>query len=99
CPLHHVRVQPPTQHPRLSLHDARPIYLYREHPDWTIQTPERKNSHGRFQYVLDFSRKEVVDRIYDMMAKILSEAKVSYIKWDMRSEEHTSELQSRFDLV
>ena len=57
--------------------------LYREHPDWIIQTPERKNSHGRFQYVLDFSRKEVVDRIYDMMAKILSEAKVSYIKWDM----------------
>ena len=32
---------------------------------------------------MDFSRKEVVDRIYDMMAKILSEAKVSYIKWDM----------------
>ena len=57
--------------------------LYREHPDWIIQTPGRKNSHGRFQYVLDFSRKEVVDRIYDMMAKILAEAKVSYIKWDM----------------
>ena len=57
--------------------------LYREHPDWIIQVPERRNSHGRFQYVLDFSRKEVVDRIYEMMAKILSEAKVSYIKWDM----------------
>ena len=57
--------------------------LYREHPDWIIQVPGRRNSHGRFQYVLDFSRKEVVDRIYEMMAKILSEAKVSYIKWDM----------------
>ena len=57
--------------------------LYREHPDWIIQVPDRRNSHGRFQYVLDFSRKEVVDRIYEMMAKILSEAKVSYIKWDM----------------
>ena len=57
--------------------------LYREHPDWILQTPERHACHGRFQYVLDFSRKEVVDRIYDMMAKILSEAKVSYIKWDM----------------
>ena len=34
-------------------------------------------------YVLDFSRKEVVDCIYGMMAKILEEAKVSYIKWDM----------------
>ena len=57
--------------------------LYREHPDWIIQTPGRRNSHGRYQYVLDFSRKEVVDRIYEMMDKILSEAKVSYIKWDM----------------
>ena len=57
--------------------------LYREHPDWIIQTPERETSHGRFQYVLDFSRKEVVDKIYGMMAKLLSEAKISYIKWDM----------------
>lgn len=57
--------------------------LYRKHPDWIIRTPDRKASHGRFQYVLDFSRKEVVDEIYNMMEKILSESKVSYIKWDM----------------
>ena len=57
--------------------------LFRNHPDWIIQTPGRKASHGRFQYVLDFSRKEVVDAIFEMMAKILREAKVSYIKWDM----------------
>ena len=57
--------------------------LYREHPDWIIQTPGRKSSHGRFQYVLDFSREEVVDRIYEMMEKLLSDAKISYVKWDM----------------
>ncbi len=57
--------------------------LYREHPDWILKAPNRSSSHGRFQYVLDFSRKEVIDRIYEMMAKILSEAKISYIKWDM----------------
>lgn len=57
--------------------------LYRTHPDWIIQTPGRNVSHGRFQYVLDFSRREVVDYIYDMMKKILSESKISYIKWDM----------------
>ena len=45
--------------------------------------PQRHSCHGRNQYVLDFSRKEVVDCIYEMMYKILSEAKVSYIKWDM----------------
>jgi len=57
--------------------------LYRAHPDWIISVPDRRASHGRNQYVLDFSRPEVVDNIYGQMAKILSEAKVSYIKWDM----------------
>lgn len=57
--------------------------LYRGHPDWMIHTPGRTVSHGRYQYVLDFSRKEVVDCIYQMMAKLLREAKISYIKWDM----------------
>ena len=57
--------------------------LYRAHPDWILQTPGRSISHGRYQYVLDFSRKEIVDHIYKMIAKLLSEAKISYIKWDM----------------
>ncbi|MCD8218433.1 MAG: alpha-galactosidase [Clostridiales bacterium] len=57
--------------------------LYRAHPDWIICTPDRHVSHGRHQYVLDFSRKEVVDYIYDRMSEILSSAPISYIKWDM----------------
>ena len=57
--------------------------LYREHPDWILSVPERRQSQGRYQYVLDFSRKEVVDYIYDRMAEILGSGKVSYVKWDM----------------
>ncbi len=57
--------------------------LYRAHPDWILSTPGRSASPGRNQYVLDFSRKEVVDCIYGMMEKILSGARISYIKWDM----------------
>ena len=57
--------------------------LYREHPDWILSVPERNQCHGRNQHVLDFSRKEVVDRIYEMMAEILKSGAVSYIKWDM----------------
>ncbi len=57
--------------------------LYRKHPDWILAVPGRNQSHGRYQYVLDFSRKEVVDSIYEMISKILENAKVSYIKWDM----------------
>lgn len=57
--------------------------LYRAHPDWILQTPDRRASHGRNQFVLDFSRSEVVDCIYGMMEAILSQSKISYIKWDM----------------
>lgn len=57
--------------------------LYRSHPDWIIHTPNRKASHCRNQYILDFSRKEVVDYIYGIMSKVLREASISYVKWDM----------------
>lgn len=57
--------------------------LYKKHPEWMLATPGRNSCHGRNQYILDFSKKEVVDSIYDMMAKVLSEAPVSYVKWDM----------------
>lgn len=57
--------------------------LYRTHPDWMLCTPGRNTCHGRNQFVLDFSRKEVVDYIYSLMEKVLGDAPVSYIKWDM----------------
>ena len=57
--------------------------LYRAHPDWILHAPQRVSCHGRNQYVLDFSRKEIVDYIYGMIAKLLSESNISYIKWDM----------------
>ena len=57
--------------------------LYREHPDWALQVPGYQPSLSRNQYVLDFSRQEVVDYVYEQIAAILRESKVSYIKWDM----------------
>lgn len=57
--------------------------LYKKHPDWLIQVPNRRLSHGRNQFILDFSKKEVVDYIYEMMAKTLHDAPISYVKWDM----------------
>ena len=57
--------------------------LYRNHPDYIIQTPDRHPSQGRRQYVLDFSRPEVVDYIHDLIAKVLRNGHVDYVKWDM----------------
>lgn len=57
--------------------------LYRAHPDWILSTPERYESMCRTQHTLDYSRKEVVDYIFELLDKIISESKISYIKWDM----------------
>lgn len=57
--------------------------LYRKHPDWVLGTPGRILSHGRNQYVLDFSREEVVDEIFNQLTAIFDDTPLSYIKWDM----------------
>ncbi|MCR5790965.1 MAG: alpha-galactosidase, partial [Lachnospiraceae bacterium] len=45
--------------------------LYRAHPDWIISCPGRFESTHRHQNVLDFTRQEVVDHIYEMISKVL----------------------------
>lgn len=57
--------------------------LYKEHPDWAIQVPGRKGCLMRNQYVLDLSRREVVEYVYEAVAKILRSANIAYVKWDM----------------
>lgn len=57
--------------------------LYRAHPDWAFHVPGRQPSLSRHQYVLDYSRPEVVDYVYEMLRKVIGGAKISYIKWDM----------------
>lgn len=60
--------------------------LYRQHPDWAIQIPGRAGSLSRNQYVLDLTRKEVRDYVYDMVAAVLHSANIEYVKWDMNRQ-------------
>lgn len=57
--------------------------LYRSHPDWAIQIPNRKPMRGRYQLLLDMTRQEVQDYLYDSISKILDSADITYVKWDM----------------
>ena len=57
--------------------------LYRKHPDWVFAEVGRNMCHSRNQYVLDFSKKEVRDYIYDMLERLFLDLPISYIKWDM----------------
>ncbi len=67
--------------------------LYRAHPDWIISVPDRFESPARQQHVLDYSRTEVVDYIYEMLSKVIDDSCISYIKWDMNR--YLSECYSR----
>ena len=57
--------------------------LFREHPDWYLGIKGRPATRGRYQLVLDLSRKDVCDYIIDSLNRILLEARIEYIKWDM----------------
>lgn len=56
--------------------------LYRAHPDWAFTVPGRRPTRGRNQLVLDFSREDVRNHIFDEMTKVLDKANVDYLKWD-----------------
>lgn len=56
--------------------------LYRAHPDWALTVPGRKPTMSRCQLVLDMSRKDVVDWLYEILSGLLRENPIDYIKWD-----------------
>lgn len=58
--------------------------LYREHPEWVLKIPGRNPVRARNQLVLDYSRKEVVDHIYEKISRILDMG-IDYVKWDMNT--------------
>ncbi len=60
--------------------------LYRAHPDWAIAIPGRPGTESRQQLVLDLSRQEVVDCVYEQVAAVLRSANIEYVKWDMNRQ-------------
>jgi alpha-galactosidase len=57
--------------------------LYRAHPDWCLHVAGRPRSEGRNQLVLDMGRPEVQNYLVDAITKVLRDAPISYVKWDM----------------
>lgn len=57
--------------------------LYRTHPEWAIQIPNRKPTRSRYQLVLDMTRQDVRDYLFKVISDVLSSADISYVKWDM----------------
>ncbi|MGN0636297.1 MAG: alpha-galactosidase [Acutalibacteraceae bacterium] len=56
--------------------------LYRAHPDWCLHIDNRPKSIGRQQYVIDMTREEVRNAIFEQMYAVLSKTPIDYLKWD-----------------
>ena len=57
--------------------------LFRAHPDWCLHVPGLERLTGRRQLVLDLSRADVCDYIFDAVADVLARVRIDYVKWDM----------------
>lgn len=66
--------------------------LYKKHSEYLMHVPGRKPSPSRNQYVLDLTRKEVIDDLFEQISAILKEGSVDYVKWDMNR--HLSDVYS-----
>lgn len=60
--------------------------LYEQHPDWAISIEGRTPTRSRNQYVLDISREDVREYVYESVSKILRSANIEYVKWDMNRQ-------------
>lgn len=60
--------------------------LYRAHPDWVLCEPNRERTLQRTQLILDMSRDEITDWAIDWLDKLIIDAKLDYLKWDMNRE-------------
>lgn len=57
--------------------------LYRAHPDWIYHYDNRESSELRNQLVLNLTKDEVKEYVFDCMDKMLERYNIRYIKWDM----------------
>ena len=57
--------------------------LFRSHPEWVIQVPNRNPVRSRYQLVLDLSNAAVVEYLYLTVSRLLKDYHIEYVKWDM----------------
>jgi len=57
--------------------------LYRAHPDWCLHVPDRRRTEARDQLILDMSRSDVRQYLYERLSTIFSTVPITYVKWDM----------------
>jgi alpha-galactosidase len=66
--------------------------LHRAHPDWALQLDERPLLTARNQLVLDISRPEVSNYLFEKIETLVREHRIDYLKWDLNRDLTTAGL-------
>ncbi len=56
--------------------------LYREHPEWILSSGDRMPRLHRQQLVLDLTRPEVSELLFERVSAVLTAHDIDYVKWD-----------------
>ena len=57
--------------------------LFRAHPDWVMNFPDRPRSELRNQLILNLARPEVKAYVFEVLDRLASTYNLRYFKWDM----------------
>ncbi|TQV80882.1 alpha-galactosidase [Denitrobaculum tricleocarpae] len=69
--------------------------LFRAHPDWVLHLESLQEPTGRYQHVLNLTRPEAAQYLFDSLDALLKAYPISYLKWDMnRDLSHQADGQS-----
>ncbi len=67
--------------------------LYRAHPEWALQIDGRPMLTSRNQLVLDISRPEASDYLFEKISALLGAHPIGYVKWDHNRDLTTAGLR------
>lgn len=56
--------------------------LYRQHPEWAMQFPNREHSEQRNQLMLNLARPDVKEWMFNWLDKLVTENDIAFLKWD-----------------
>jgi alpha-galactosidase len=56
--------------------------LYRKHPEWAMNFPERPRTESRNQLLLNLARDDVKEYVFQWLDQLVSNNNIAFLKWD-----------------
>jgi alpha-galactosidase len=56
--------------------------LYRKHPEWAMNFPDRPRTEARNQLLLNLARPDVKEYVFDWLDRLVTNNDIAFLKWD-----------------